>query len=197
MDLLLQCARNYEKLLDISYHFTIARKGLVREFFLSFQKSDFHHIVGLHKLTDTRQVLRGTRENIFDKILENEIPQNLIEESEFYFNMSQRLNYLCHLEEILDSEQLIFKYNENVRVFSQIKSEFLLEGTFAERIVYLFLGSRNGYDDIQQMCRTFFPKTNIDYSIGQPRYTLLKKEKIRISDGKVLSEYKRPEKDHS
>lgn len=191
LDLLLKCAKNYEKLLDFEYHFVIARKGIHREFTLNFQKSDFHHIAGLHKLTDTRQVLRGTRESIFDTILQGEILQKLIEESDLYSEMSARLDPLCHLEEILDSEHLIFKYNENVRVYSQIKSDFLIEGFLEEQSLYLFLGSRSENDMEKQMCRTFFPKTNIDYSCGQPRYTLLKKEKIRISDGTVLYSYSR------
>lgn len=170
------------------YHFVIARKGVQREFMLSFQKSDFHHLTGLHKLTDTRQVLRGTRERIFNKILKGQIQQKLIEESDLYDEMKYRLEPLCHLEEILDRENLIFKYNENVRVYSQIKSDFLIEGSFEKLPVYLFLGSRN--DDIQnQMCRTFFPKSAIDYAAGQPKYTLLKKEKIRISDNTVLFLY--------
>lgn len=190
VDLLLECAENYKKLLSYEYHFTIARKGLVREFILSFKKSDFHHIAGLHKLTDTRQVLRGTREHIFDKILQGKITQEIIEESDLYNEMNSRLSPLCHLEEILDSENLIFKYNENVRVYSQIKSDYLIEGNFENIPVYLFLGSRN--DEMKnQMCRTFFPKSKIDYSFGQPKYTLLRKEKIRTSDGEVVFSYKR------
>jgi len=189
MELLLQCAENYEKLLNIAYRFIIARKGVKREFTLTFQKSDFHHIAGLHKLADARQVLRNTRESIFDKILNGDITQKLIEKSDFYSQMSARLEHLFRLEEILDSEHLIFKYNENVRVYSRIKSDFLIEGRLESSIVYLFLGSRDESDMKNQMCRTFFPKTDIDYSFCQPHYTLLKKEKVRISDGKLLISY--------
>ena len=105
----------------------------------------------------------------------------MIEKSLFYEKMSDRLEPLCHLEELLDSDQLIFKYNENVRVYSQIKADFLLEGVYNENPVYLFLGSREENNLKNQMCRTFFPKRSIDYSFGQPRYTLLKKEKVKKS----------------
>lgn len=151
MELLLQCAENYEKLLNIAYRFIIARKGVKREFTLTFQKSDFHHIAGLHKLADARQVLRNTRESIFDKILNGDITQKLIEKSDFYSQMSARLEHLFRLEEILDSEHLIFKYNENVRVYSRIKSDFLIEGRLESSIVYLFLGSRDESDMKNQM----------------------------------------------
>ncbi|WP_294430074.1 PBECR4 domain-containing protein [uncultured Treponema sp.] len=188
MDLLLQCAKNYEKLLDFSYHFVIARKGIKKEFSLTFQKSDFHHVAGLHKLRDIFAAQRGSREELFNDILNGSITQALIEKSEFYADVTARLEPLCHLEEFLDSNQLIFKYNENVRIYSQIKAEYLLEGILDAHTLYLFLGSREKLEE-KQMCRTFFPKTTIDYSCGQPRYTLLKKEKIRISDGTVVYSY--------
>ena len=84
MDLLLQCARNYENLLDVAYNFTIARKGVVREFTLTFQKMDFHHIAGLHKLRDIFDAQRGSREDLFTNVLNGKISQELIEKSEFY-----------------------------------------------------------------------------------------------------------------
>lgn len=190
VDLLLECAENYKKLLSYEYHFTIARKSLVREFILSFQKSDFHHIAGLHKLRDIFDAQRGSREELFENVLNGKISQSLIEKSEFYNESEARFIPLCHLEEILDSENLIFKYNENVRVYSQIKSDYLIEGNFENIPVYLFLGRRN--DEMKnQMCRTFFPKSKIDYSFGQPKYTLLRKEKIRTTDDEVVFSYKR------
>ena len=179
MDLLLECAKNYEKLLSVKYNFTIARKGVVHDFSIIFQKSDFHHIAGLHKLRDIFDAQKGSREELYEAVLHGRITQSLIEKSEFYSECSARLIPLSHLEEILDSDQLIFKYNENVRVYSQIKAEFLIEGNFENLPVYIFLGSRDGKNEENQMCRTFFPKTTIDYSYGQPKYTLLKKEKLR------------------
>ena len=41
------------------------------------------------------------------------------------------------------------------------------------------------------MCRTFFPKAEKDYAQSQPRYTLLKKEKINIVTGEVTVQYGR------
>ena len=191
MDLLLQCARNYEKLLDTAYRFTIARKGVVREFTLSFQKSDFHHMAGLHKLTDKMSLQHGSREALFDKILSSAFNLAFLQSSFHFAEMRDRLTALTQLEKFLDSENLIFKYNENVRLSSSIKSEYLLEGLADGATVYLFLGSRDGSDMSNQMCRTFFPKTTIDYSYGQPRYTLLKKEKVCVSSGAVLLRYAR------
>lgn len=110
--MLLQCTKNFEKLLDIKYHFEIARKGVIHNFDLTFQKTDFHHIAGLHKLTDKRKLQHDSREKIFDDILQGKITQQFIESSSHYSEMNDRLSALINLEALLDSDNLIFKYGE-------------------------------------------------------------------------------------
>lgn len=39
------------------------------------------------------------------------------------------------------------------------------------------------------MCRTFFRKGDKDYTQGQPRYTLLKKEKKDVQTGEIIVQY--------
>lgn len=46
-------------------------------------------------------------------------------------------------------------------------------------------------DENTQVCRTFFPKAEKDYTKGQPRYTLLKKEKINLKTGETIVQYDR------
>ncbi|MCR5125487.1 MAG: hypothetical protein K6B43_09870 [Treponema sp.] len=179
MDLLLQCAKNFENLLTCKYHFIIGRKGVQREFFITFQKKDFHHIAGLHKLTDKRSLQHGSREELFDEIIQGKFDINFLKSSFHFEEMSDRLEALVNLEKLLDSENLVFKYNENVRASSSIKAAYLLEGTLNGQTLFLFLDCRSDSMPKEQVCRSFFPKSRIDYSIGQPRYTLLKKEKLR------------------
>jgi len=188
--MLFQCTKNFEKLLDIKYHFEIARKGVIHTFDLTFQKTDFHHLAGLHKLTDKRTLQHNSREKIFNEILEGKITQQFIESSSHYSEISDRLSALINLETLLDSDNLIFKYNENVRLSSNIKAEFLLEGFISNLTLFLFLGSRDTKTENQQ-CRSFFPKSKIDYSIGQPKYTLLRKTKTKISTGEILLKYEK------
>lgn len=183
MDLLKKCAMAFEHLLGYKYHFVIGRKGVSREFDLTFDKADFHHLIGLHKLRDIAQIQQGMRSKIFDDILSGKITLKLIEKSEFYQEMKMRMEPLLYLEEMLDGDHLIFRYNEKVNKYSVIKADYLLEGNVIKEVVFLFLGERKNSEE--QMCRTFFPKQEKDYAQGQPRYTLLKKEKIRICDGEV------------
>lgn len=190
MDLLKKCALGFDELLKCKYHFILGRKGKIKEFTISFDKSDFHHLAGLHKLKDNAKIQYGKRADIFDSILTGDITLEQIQKSEFYKQMENRLEPLCHLEEFLDNNDLIFRYNEKVNQYSVIKADYLLENQFEGQSVYLFLGAREKEEN-EQMCRTFFPKQEVDYSIGQAKYTLLKKEKINIESGKVRIQYNR------
>ena len=40
-------------------------------------------------------------------------------------------------------------------------------------------------------CRSFFPKDKKDYTVGQPQFTLLFKEKITVSTGEKVIQYDR------
>lgn len=71
-----------------------------------------------------------------------------------------------------------------------IKADYLLEGDSNSIPAFLFLGKRNK-DEKEQMCRTFFEKKDKDYTEGQPRYTLLKKEKRNLLTGEVIVQYDR------
>jgi hypothetical protein len=85
---------------------------------------------------------------------------------------------------MLDDNQMIFRYNEKIHKFSLIKADYLLEGQANLIPSFLFLGKRND-SETEQMCRTFFRIEDKDYTKGQPRYTLLKKDypKIRLPKG--------------
>ena len=170
MDLLQTCAVGFHQLLTYQYHIVAGRKGRTIDFTISFDPSDFHHLAGLHKLTDNVRFLTGKRANIMQEILSGNLT-------------------LSHLEEFLDSNEIVFRYNSKVHAFSAIQADYLLQNSFEGTPVYLFLARRMGEDT--QVCRTFFPKSEKDYAEGQPRYTLLKKEKLNLQTGDTIIQYDR------
>ena len=190
MNLIQTCATAFQHLLPYEYHFVIGRKGQMREFNLNFDKADFHHLLGLHKLKDIAQIQQGMREKIFDKILSGEINDELIRKSAFFNQMESRLIPLIGLEEMLDGNNLIFRYNAKIQKFSLIKADYLLEGYANKISSFLFLGKRDD-DESSQMCRTFFRISDVDYRIGQPQYTLLKKEKRNLLTGESIVQFNR------
>lgn len=110
MDLLQTCAEGFERLLPYRYHIIVGRKGKTLEFTISFDRADFHHLAGLHKLTDNVRFLTGKRDSIMQEVLTGRLTLSQAQQSAFFCQMEPRLKPLAHLEEFLDSNEIIFRY---------------------------------------------------------------------------------------
>ena len=188
VDLILKCAKAFEKLLDTQYSVTIAHKGNKIDFIIGFEATDFHHLVGLHKLKDLR-ISRAEREKVFHKILEGEISDSDIRRSRYFREIEKRLNAFANFEDILDSNQLIFRYITPPSQFSQIQAQFLLSTPYQNEEIYIFIDRKDNAENF--FCRSFFPKVEKDYTIGQVKYTLLYKEKRTVSTGESVVQCER------
>lgn len=189
MDLLMECASVFRNLMDYQYRFTLGRKGRLKEITLGFSETDFHHLVGLHKLKDT-EIARANRSMVFRDILARRITYDTIAKSAFIEEILSRLEAFPNLEVLLDHDQLVFRYNKKIYPYSAIESEFLLkmgDRTILD-ITFLFLDkAEHGI----YYCRSFFPMERTDYTKEQMQYTLLKKEKINTRTGAVTIQYDR------
>ena len=186
MDHLLSCAKAFEHLLDIKYHIILGRKGKLTELNILFDPTEFHHLIGLHKLHDLR-LARGNREKIFQQILTGDISMDEIKKSRYFSSIQKRIEPFDQIEHLLDSNRLVFRYNEKLQSFSMIEAEYLLSTPYQNTDIYIFLDQKE--DNF--FCRSFFPKEEKDYTKGQAIYTLLKKEKITLSTGTVITQYDR------
>ncbi|HHV09452.1 MAG TPA: hypothetical protein GXX75_04120 [Clostridiales bacterium] len=111
MDLLQQCAVGFERILPYQYHIVVGRKGKVLDFTVTFDRADFHHLSGLHKLKDNVRFLTGKRSYIMDEVLSGKLTLSQAQQSNFYGEMQIRLVPLLGLEAFLDSNEIIFQYN--------------------------------------------------------------------------------------
>lgn len=189
MDLLQQCAQAFDSLIPYQYHITVGRKGKTLTFTITFDRSDFHHLAGLHKLRDNVRFQTGKRSDIMQGILVGRLTLSHAQRSAFFNEMESRLLPLTELENFLDNNNIIFRYNSKANTFSAIQANYLLQNDFKGTPVYLFLAQRSGEET--QVCHTFFPKTSKDYTQGQPQYTLLKKEKRNMITGETVIQYDR------
>lgn len=196
MDLLQMSAIEFNKLTKYQYYFKIARKNVLKEFVLNFEKEDFYHLAGLHKLKDIAKVQNQKHSIVFQNILDGKISLDNIMHSEMYSEMENRLLPLTHLQYCIESNQIIFQYLEKNIKFSRIQADYLTEYADNTDIVFLFLRERcstKNKDNIPQVCcESIFPRSEgRDFSFGQPIYTLLYKSKIDLLDNskKVLYDY--------
>ncbi|MCD7967849.1 MAG: PBECR4 domain-containing protein [Clostridiaceae bacterium] len=189
MDLLLKCAVTFKQLMNFQYCFILGRKGQLKEIVLSFSETDFHHLVGLHKLKDI-DIARANRSFVFRDILAGRITYDTLMKSVFIDEILSRLQTFPKLEILLDNDQLVFRYNKKYYPHSAIESEFLLkmgDGSILD-ISFLFLDKS---DQGVYFCRSFFPMERTDYTKEQMQYTLLKKEKRNLVTGQIELQYDR------
>ncbi len=189
MDKLQERAFAFKRLLDYEYKIVLGRKGKKTELVLSFEKSDFPHLIGLHKFTD---VLNGNiaTEKLFDDCVSGKLTYDTISKSEFFPKYTNRFEYFNQLEKMIDSNDTVFKCNTNsMSSFSRIIADFELKNIYEELIFYLFIEKR--YKSEKQYCKSFIQESNIDYTYGQTKMTLLFKEKINTKTGESIIQYNR------
>lgn len=185
MDKLKECALIFKSLLHVEYKIILGRKGTLTEFNINFEETDFHHLVGLQKLKDT-PYSKGSGSKIFNDVLNDKITYDMISSSVFFerdeekdiIGVKERINSFLHIIELLDSNNIYFKYSKNKNATSKIDAEYILENSYLEEIIYIFLDKRDNSDS--RFCRSFFPKNNKDYTFKQTKMALLYKEKRNL-----------------
>ena len=188
MNDLQQRAQAFERLLATEYKMIIGRKGKTVTIVLRFQADHFHHLAGLHKLTDLR-IARARRQQAFDAILQGRLTDDDLRKSASFEKIAPRLHHLLDLETLLDSNELVFRYNPKRDPYSAIQSDYLLVTPKGADTLYIFIAKEKEQDVF--FCRSFFPKTGKDYTKGQAKYTLLYKEKINRKTGETIVQYDR------
>ena len=182
----------FQGLLDYQYDFVLGRKGKTLEVRLGFSETDFHHLVGLHKLKDI-SIARANRQKTFQDILAGRITcDNLIRSA--YVQESQiRLTAFRKIQNYLNGEQQMFRYDHRNRPGSSIESDFLLKmgDGLVLNISFLFI-------DKKRLWRVLLPQL---FSYGEDRLfrwsdalyaaELLKKEKINLITGGRVVQYDR------
>lgn len=186
-DKLQRCALAFQKLIDTQYEIIIGRKGQLSKIILNFSETEFVHLAGLHKLVDNDFFRTASRKKVFDYALNGNISYNTLTKSENFDFVKERIEYFEFLENILDSNDIIFKYNSKKNVFSLIQADYLLQSEYNSRDIYIFLDRLKNSD--LHFCRSFFPKGDKEYTAGQAKYTLLYKKKINKITGDAIVQY--------
>ena len=186
---IIQAAKTFSNLLDIEYQIILGKKNKSFSLNIIFENWQFFHLAGLQYLKDLTGVLSESRKRIFRRILNGSLKAQLFESSQYYSTIKNRIEYLVYLEQIMDSNETIFKYNQKLQAFSAIQADFLMKNELKLRNVFTFLSkdSKNG----KYFCRSFFPQIEKDYSIGQTNLTLLHKKKINKSSNTEIVLYDR------
>ena len=179
------CVSAFLPLLNTEYEIVLGRKNVAVTIKLAFNKKDCFHLMGLQYLTD-RPKLNRDRGKVFDDIVAGIITTEQIESSDFYQKIAERINFLPLLEQLLDSNDTVFKYNKKANIYSMIDADYLMKNNMEGKNLYLFLSHSK---DNTYFCRSFFPEAKKDYTKNQASWTLLYKKKCNLTTGKEIILY--------
>lgn len=163
--------RTYERLLELDYEITVGKKGVLQVIDLKFEKSNFHHLAGLHYLKD-RPMLKRNSDKVFDALVTGKIKIENITNSMYYKSIEPRLEALSSLEDLLDSEFYIYKYNHRKNHFSNIKADYVIKAFTKNGKTFFFLAKENHCDNEVRGCSIFIGDET-DYTTSQARLTVL------------------------
>ena len=179
------CINAFLPLLNTEYEIILGRKGTAVKLKIKFDKKDCFHLIGLQYLKD-RPELNRDRGKIFDELATGIIPLSKLETSDFYWKIVDRIHFLPLLEDMLDSNDTIFKYNKKANIYSMIDADYLMKNNIENKNIFLFLSHKK---DETYFCRSFFPENKMDYTKNQASWTLLYKKKTNTKNGKTLVLY--------
>lgn len=182
-------AKDFERLFDIKYDLLLGRQNKAIEISIVFCDYDFHHLAGLHKLTDLT-MLRRARNNVYWDIYNGVITDSDVRKSFAYKDIVDRLDVLNQIEYLIDTNNLIFRYSSKNNHKSKIQANFVMQSLTDEKKDKAFIFLKYIDKNRKQVCcNSIFPYTDYDYTKYQKKLILLKKTKIRISTGEILNSY--------
>ena len=136
-----QSALKFQKILGYTIEIEFDGKRYT-PVFINFMPSDYFHLAGLHKLKDVNFV--GSKENIFNKILTDDILCGKIDSSIYIEDILERINALNYMKNIFKNKFEIYPYKRNSNRWSKIKADYLIKFYYKSKQCFLFLKERDG-----------------------------------------------------
>lgn len=128
MDKLKECAIEFKKLFGKDYFYILENGKIIKLYFAS---KHFHHLMGLHKLTDIPSLVtspRNTPTAIFKNIIKSKISYNTIIKSSFFNEINDRIDNFHYINKMVFEKVIIDFDNAKVPSSkpSKIKSDLIL-----------------------------------------------------------------------
>jgi len=131
------CITAFLPLLNTEYEIVLGRKGVAVSLRILFDKKDCFHLMGLQYLLD-RPELNRNRSRVFDEIVAGSITTEQIESSDFYMKIKERVHFLPLLEQMLDSNDTVFKYSQRANIYSMIEADYLMKNNMEEICIFFY-----------------------------------------------------------
>lgn len=180
MGTLEQCVKTFDSLLYKEYILTL-ENGL--KVIIHFEKGNFYHLIGLHKLTDLPQLCGkdSSASKIYKDIRRGKIAHKDICKSQFYYKIENRINYFSFTPDLLHSKIIIDFDKSKLSYETELQNtQYILFKRLPHGYAHLTLGDKG----MGIYPETFFYEPSKRYTTDQKfldviRVQIIDKEKNR------------------
>lgn len=202
MGTIYDAAVKFQELMEFEYNIVLGYRGKSVEVPIRFDENDFHHLCGLHKLTDLQYISSAkNKPALFKEILDKKITDSVLKQSSYYLSdeVYDRINRVNELPTLLnslsDKTTSLYKFNKNANSGSNIPGNYLIRGqTNDQKTVYFVLLNDsvdpNKYFGISIFSRDLSDKKQRDFADGHTPNTLLYVSKTPLTADKQLDKEK-------
>lgn len=171
MDKLHEVAMMYAKLFNKDFFYTLETGHNIHVY---FEPGSFHHVSGLHKLSDIPLVTKGARNTaafIFHNILKGNISLTDIQKSRYFNEIEPRLRHFGQINRLIEYEKIIIDFDHTIPVSSKLeKADYVLFKRSNDNMyLNLFLMKKEN----KQIPLTFLPEPTDYYTRGQKTIRIL------------------------
>ena len=167
MDPLLEAAKEYSKLFNKDYIYTLETGTTLQVY---FQPSFFHHLMGLHKLKDVDLVIKSPRNSptyIYGNIISGLITMDDILKSEYFNEIESRLRHFSQINRMIEFERIVIDFDPAPIKSKMTKADWILFKRSNDNMylnLFLMTDDANPY---KQIPLTFLPNKSDYYTYGQ------------------------------
>lgn len=129
----------FKQLCDHTFavEFQVKGKNETKRIEINFEKKQFYHLAGLHYLTDIKGLLRGSPQNVFNKLIKDEKLRNIVTRSLHYCEIESRIENIANFQNTLNRMTEIYKYRRPE--WSNIDADYVIRSRSDGKTSYYFL----------------------------------------------------------
>ncbi len=162
----------YEELLKKEFVIILGKKGNLSKIEIVFNKCNYYHMAGIHKIKDKIFDTASNKAYFYDKLKDNYKIKSDIVKSNHYVEIESRLDALSLFEHFFSTDfnysYKFIKYNSNS--YTNIKFIFLLKIEYNNDNFYYFLNKDSSNKYIITSC---FVENKRKYEIGLEIYKVI------------------------
>lgn len=181
-----QAAANFQKLLPFAYDLVISRKGKAVPLSIHFMPEHFYHLCGFQHFTQDTYLRTAPKLRVYQDILQGKLDTDAIVKQTPDADAIQRIQCVSLLEQYLDADELVLRWDYQQKHFSRIRADYLMDVKQVNPACYIFLEQdKNGL----YYCKSMFPSENDvngEYTKGLSKFVLLYKRKRNLQTGTTV-----------